>query len=80
MCGLQEYHKHIGANIKAIRLDRGLTQRRLAFLCGVNPRTLRRLESGDRPPSWGLLDAVRVALVCEWGEIMSTERGPTTKE
>ena len=75
MSSLQEYHKQIGANIKAIRLDRNITQRRLAFLCGVNPRTLRRLESGDRPPSWALLDTVRLALVCEWSDLMSTVRG-----
>ena len=36
----------LGARIKAIRRDRGLTQDQLSELVGIGPQTMRRIENG----------------------------------
>jgi transcriptional regulator with XRE-family HTH domain len=35
-----------GAQVRALRLDRGLSQRKLAAAAGVDPLTIKRIESG----------------------------------
>ena len=35
--------------IKDIRLDRGLSQEQLAYMAGISPRTLQRIERGATP-------------------------------
>jgi transcriptional regulator with XRE-family HTH domain len=41
----------IAVKLRALREERGLTQKEAAELADVSHRTLIRLESGERPPS-----------------------------
>ncbi|OII63100.1 hypothetical protein BJP40_26045 [Streptomyces sp. CC53] len=45
----------IGQRIRRARLDASLTQMRLADLCGVDHRTIHRIEYGVSDPRLGLL-------------------------
>lgn len=49
--------------IRRRRLENGLPQRELAFLCGLDPMTISRIERGGYPPSlstfWLLAKALR---------------------
>ncbi|MDX3662376.1 helix-turn-helix transcriptional regulator [Streptomyces sp. ID05-26A] len=40
-----------GARVRALRGERGLTQKALAELLSCDPRTIRRLEKGDHRPT-----------------------------
>jgi XRE family transcriptional regulator, regulator of sulfur utilization len=40
----------IALKLRALRKERGLTQEEAAELAEVSPRTLERLESGERAP------------------------------
>jgi transcriptional regulator with XRE-family HTH domain len=39
-----------GANLRATRLEQGLSQERLAHLCGLNMTHVARIERGEREP------------------------------
>jgi transcriptional regulator with XRE-family HTH domain len=38
--------KHLGTNVRTLRLDRGLTQAAFAERVGIEPRSVQRLEAG----------------------------------
>jgi len=42
----------IGRAVRAVRLDRGMTQERLAAACGMHPTYVSDIERGARNPSW----------------------------
>ena len=52
----------IGANIKKIRLERGLTQKQLGDLCGMADSAIRRYESGRGNPTNKTLMRIAAAL------------------
>ena len=49
-------------NIKEVRTKHELTQKQLAELIGVIPRTVERWESGDRSPSPQVLELMQIKL------------------
>ena len=49
-------------NIKELRTKHGLTQKQLAELIGVIPRTVERWEAGDRSPSPQVLELLQIKL------------------
>lgn len=53
--GENEIQILIGANLKRLRKQRGLSRRRLAHLAQVERSTLRHLERGALTPSVGML-------------------------
>jgi transcriptional regulator with XRE-family HTH domain len=55
----------LGANLKAFRLAKGLTQEGLAELLELDPRHIQRIERGRSNPSLKVLVALSVALDVE---------------
>ena len=54
----------VGANIRAIRLTRGLTQQALGALCGVKFQQIQKYETGMNRVSASRIVQMRVALEC----------------
>ena len=50
--------EHLGAALRHVRAARGLSQRQLARLIGVDPSRVSRLEAGDRRIRMDVLDAL----------------------
>ncbi len=69
--------------IRDIRLDRGLSQEQLAYMAGISPRTLQRIERGATPSIESLkclasaLDVKFEDLREETAMISSTSQTPT---
>jgi len=59
---VQQTLTSIAANIRRIRLHRGLTQERLAELVNLEPRTIQYLETGRANPSVGVVVTIAFAL------------------
>lgn len=47
---MQDPLPQFGANLRATRLEQGLSQERLAHLCGLNMTHVARIERGEREP------------------------------
>lgn len=45
------FRARMGSQVRALRRERGLTQQKLAELCGLSADTVRRLEFGAFSPS-----------------------------
>jgi transcriptional regulator with XRE-family HTH domain len=52
MSSLDPPHPVIGATIKLLRLEAGLTQEQLAHEVGINTSEVSLLENGKRNPKW----------------------------
>jgi len=57
-----EWGTIIGANIRRIRRERGLTQEQLAHLAGVDMRYLGGVERGEHNPTVDVLGRIAEAL------------------
>jgi predicted transcriptional regulator len=55
----------IADKVSARRLDKNLSQRELAELCGTTQSAIARLERGGRPPRIDTLLRIAEALECE---------------
>ncbi len=55
----------IADKVAARRLDKNLSQRELAELCGTTQSAIARLERGGRPPRIDTLLRIAEALECE---------------
>ena len=53
---------HTGDTVRALRLERGLSQRELSRQAGVSVSTLSRLESGEGMPAVAALERISEAL------------------
>ena len=42
----------VGGALRSVRLQRGMTQERLAAACGMHPTYISDVERGARNPSW----------------------------
>ena len=58
----QELLKYLGANIKRIREEKGMTQQELASLCNFEKSNMSRLEAGNTNPTIYTLYKVAQAL------------------
>ncbi len=47
-----QLRRRLGARIRALRDDRGLTQEVIANRIGVSPKYVSQIECGQRSPSW----------------------------
>jgi transcriptional regulator with XRE-family HTH domain len=45
-----EFARELGLNIQRLRLERGLSQERLAHLAGLSAYTLQKFEKGESKP------------------------------
>lgn len=60
----------VGGNVRRLRVARKLTQEALAELVGVNPRTVQKIEAGKLNVLATTLERLKVALKCDWDELM----------
>ena len=60
----------IGQNIKRIRQEKGLTQKRLGELCGINEANIRKYELGGANPKLETIQKIAEALKVPLGDLM----------
>lgn len=61
----------VGQNVKAIRLQRGLTQERLAVYAGLTRETIRVIEHGKHSPSVSTLSKIARVLGVSVADLVS---------
>lgn len=71
-----EMAKTIGNNIKMARTRAGLTIEHVAEVCGVEPVTVSRWESGDRSPSISILARIASMAGVEPGALLVEDGDP----
>lgn len=64
---------NIGANIRAIREEKGLTQTQLAERINVTQSMLCQIERGSKPPTLPLSIEIAAALGCDINRLTSDE-------
>lgn len=60
----------VGENIKRIRKEKGLTQKKLGELCGINEANIRKYENGNQNPKIETVDKIASALGVNIVDIM----------
>ncbi|MFA9379139.1 MAG: helix-turn-helix domain-containing protein [Lachnotalea sp.] len=60
----------VGENIKRIRKEKGLTQKKLGELCGINEANIRKYELGNANPKIETIDKIASALGIPLVQIM----------
>jgi len=62
MSSIDEVVVALGAEIKKVRTDAGMTQAELASLIGVRQPAIVRIEQGQNVPTWRTLEKIANAL------------------
>ena len=63
----------VGQRIKRLRMEKGLTQKRLSEAIGVGPSHMSHIESGSTVPSLEVFIAILNALDCSADELLCRE-------
>ena len=63
---IDEWQRHVGAQARAARLERGLDQARLAELSGLSTFAVSSLENGKGSSLASLIAVVRALDLTEW--------------
>lgn len=64
----------IGKNIKRIRKEKGLTQKKLGELCGINEANIRKYELGKANPKIETIEKIAKALETTADELRGIKR------
>jgi transcriptional regulator with XRE-family HTH domain len=72
----RELMRAMAAELRRLRLDRGLSQRIVALAAGIDPSMLSRIEAGHREPSFETLVALSAALGAEPSVRLYPAAGP----
>ena len=59
-----------GANVRRERIDKGLTQERLAEICDLNTRTIQKIEAGQLNILLTTLLRLNTALDSSWNRLL----------
>lgn len=59
-----------GANVRRERVERRLTQEKLAEMINVNPRTVQKIEAGQLNILLTTILRLQAALACTWDSLM----------
>ena len=68
---IQAQLKKFGASVRRERIDKGITQERLAELVDLNIRTIQKIEAGKINVLVTTAMRIQKALDCAWGRLMS---------
>lgn len=60
----------LGANVRRLRMAKGLTQESLAELVDVHPRMIQQIEHGGSNQLVTTALRLRAALECSWDDLM----------
>lgn len=63
-------HCIVGRNVARLRMERGITQEKLAEWVDVDRRSLQRIEAGSWNMTVDYLDRFRRALRCSWADLL----------
>jgi transcriptional regulator with XRE-family HTH domain len=63
--------QELGARIRAIREDRGLSLSQLSEICGVPAATLSRIENNKMSPTFGVVSRVMMGLDIDWTALVA---------
>ena len=63
-----------GANVRRVRVQRNLTQERLAELADLNIRTVQKIEAGDITILLTTILRLQRVLKCAWDDLMVLRR------
>ena len=69
----------VGSNVSRVRLKKGLTQERLADLCGFSQQYLSGLEQGKRNPTVITVHEIATALGVSYLELLKPRRKSTRR-
>ena len=69
-----DMRKLVGRNVRRIRLRKGLTQERLAEICGFSQQYISGLEQGHRNPTVVTVHEIASALSVSYLELMRPPR------
>ena len=61
--------KQLGASIRRRRMQKELTQQRLAELSNLDIRNVQRIEAGEINLLFSTFNRIRKALECSWEEL-----------
>lgn len=65
--------QRVGARIRVLRQQRGISQEQLAFKAGITPSYLGQIERGEKSPTIDSIDKVATALHVTLEELFSFE-------
>lgn len=71
-----ESRRRVGANVRRLRLERGLTQEALALESGLSRNQLIELEHGRRGVLFERLDDLAFVLQVDAGTLLKSRGGP----
>lgn len=71
---------NIGANIRRLRIEKELTQDKLAGMIGITPQAVSKWEREEGLPDITLLPAIAAALDCSTDELLGVDDEPTREE
>lgn len=57
-------------NLKAMRLDLGLTQKDLGYICGFSEANMSHFETGRRNPTLKNVEKLKIGLNCSYDELL----------
>lgn len=69
-----DMRKLVGRNVRRLRLRKGLTQERLAEICGFSQQYISGLEQGHRNPTIVTVYEIASALSVSYLELMRPPR------
>lgn len=67
----------IAENIRKIRIEKGLTQKQLGNLCGIDAGNLRKYESGRLEPKYGTAQRIAEALDVTMAQLYGLDKQET---
>jgi transcriptional regulator with XRE-family HTH domain len=62
--------KAVGANVRRIRTEQGMSQERLAELVNLNVRNIQRIEAGQITILISTAERIRSSLHCSWDQLL----------
>ena len=68
---IQAQLKKFGASVRRERIDKGITQEKLAELVDLNIRTIQKIEAGKINVLVTTAMRIQRALDCAWGRLVS---------
>lgn len=71
---------NIGAHMRALRQERGMTLREVAALAHTSVSTLSDIERGDMNPSFGMLESIGTALGLHISEFFGVVFNPLSPD
>jgi transcriptional regulator with XRE-family HTH domain len=69
----------VGANLRRLRVERDISQERLAFDSGVDRSYLGGMERGEENPTVDILDRLAITLSVSVGELFTPVEGKVPK-